>query len=122
MPAGAKLEARLLVPTRAMGFVKIGQKVRLRYDAFSYQHFGIYHGTVRQISDAVFTPSELPVPLAMGEPVYPVDVTLSSQDVSAYGHLVPLQPGMSLSADVVLNRERLIQWIFEPIYSLRGKF
>jgi len=122
MPAGAKLEARLLVPTRAMGFVKIGQKVRLRYDAFSYQHFGIYHGTVRQISDAVFTPSELPVPLAMGEPVYPVEVTLSSQDVSAYGHLVPLQPGMSLSADVLLNRERLIQWIFEPIYSLKGKF
>ncbi|HEX5340358.1 MAG TPA: HlyD family efflux transporter periplasmic adaptor subunit [Gammaproteobacteria bacterium] len=121
MPAGAKLEARLLIPTRAMGFVKVGQEVRLRYDAFPYQHFGLYRGKVTQISDAVFTPSELPVPLPVGEPVYPVDVTLVSQDVAAYGHPVPLQPGMSLSADVVLNRERLIQWVFEPVYSLKGK-
>jgi membrane fusion protein len=121
MPAGAKLEARLLVPTRAMGFVKVGQTVRMRYDAFPYQHFGIYHGKVSQISDAVFTPSDLPVPLPVGESVYPVEVTLASQDVSAYGHPVPLEPGMSLSADVALNRERLIQWIFEPLYSLKGK-
>jgi membrane fusion protein len=121
MPAGARLEARLLIPTRAMGFVKLGQVVRLRYDAFPYQHFGIYRGKVSQISDAVFTPSELPVPLPVGESVYPVEVTLSSQDVNAYGHPVPLEPGMSLSADVELNRERLIRWLFEPLYSLKGK-
>ena len=121
LPTGEKLEARLLIPATAMGFVKIGQKVRLRYDAFPYQNFGVYQGRIAQVSDIVFTPSELPVPLQVGESVYPVEVALASQNVMAYGHPVPLEPGMSLSADVLLDRERLIQWIFEPIYSLKGK-
>lgn len=122
LPAGEKLEARLLIPTHAMGFVKVGQKVRLRYDAFPYQHFGVYQGRIAQVSDIVFTPSELPVPIPVGESVYPVEVTLASQDVMAYGHPVPLEPGMSLSADVLLDHERLIHWVFDPIYSLKGKF
>lgn len=121
MPAGSKLEARLLVPASAMGFVKVGQKVRMRYDAFPYENFGTYQGRITKVSDAVFTPSELPVPLAIQTAVYPVEVTLDSQDVMAYGHPVALQPGMSLSADVLLARERIIQWLFEPLYSLKGK-
>lgn len=121
MPTGSKLEARLLVPASDVGFVKVGQTVRLRFDAFPYQNFGIYHGRVTEVSDAVFTPSELPVPLAINTAVYPVEVMLDSQDVMAYGRPTALQPGMSLSADVILARMRLIQWIFEPIYSLRGK-
>ena len=121
MPTGSQLEARLLIPAGAMGFVKVGQKVRLRYDAFPYQNFGTYQGRVTQVSNAVFTPSELPGPLAINAAVYPVEVALDSQDVMAYGHPVALQPGLSLSADVLLARERIIQWLFEPLYSLKGK-
>ena len=42
VPAGARLEARLYGPSRAIGFVRPGQRVRLRYDAFPHQKFGQY--------------------------------------------------------------------------------
>jgi membrane fusion protein len=47
VPAGAPLEARLYGPSRAIGFVRPGQRVRLRYEAFPYQKFGQYDGVVR---------------------------------------------------------------------------
>jgi membrane fusion protein len=40
--------------------------------------------------------------------------------VRAYGQPVPLQPGMQLDADVLLERRRLIEWVFDPIFTLTG--
>ena len=42
VPSGSPLEAELFIPTRAIGFVEVGQKVRILYDAFPYQRFGTY--------------------------------------------------------------------------------
>ena len=40
VPDGADLNAELFVPSRAIGFVQPGQRVRLMVDAFPYQRFG----------------------------------------------------------------------------------
>ena len=48
VPAGARLEARLYGPSRAIGFVRPGQRVLLRYEAFPHQKFGQYEGVVQQ--------------------------------------------------------------------------
>ncbi|MRT52281.1 HlyD family secretion protein, partial [Xylella fastidiosa subsp. multiplex] len=32
----------------------------------------------------------------------------------------PLKPGMLIAADILSEKRRLIEWIFEPLYSLRG--
>ena len=48
IPEHAVLQAELLVPARAIGFVEAGQPVRILYDAFPYQHFGTYSGPCRQ--------------------------------------------------------------------------
>jgi hypothetical protein len=40
------LQAEIYIPSRAIGFVKPGQEVRLLYDAFPYQRFGAYRGRV----------------------------------------------------------------------------
>ncbi|MBY0237030.1 MAG: secretion protein HlyD, partial [Burkholderiaceae bacterium] len=52
------------------------------------------------------------------EPLYRITVKLDRQTVSAYGQAQPLAAGMQLDADVMLERRRLIEWIFEPILSL----
>ena len=49
VPKGGGLHAQLLVPTRAIGFVQPGQAVVLRYDAFPFQRFGQYRGTVERV-------------------------------------------------------------------------
>ena len=41
--------------TRAAGFVKPGQQVRILYDAFPYQNFGTYRGTIVNVSRTIVT-------------------------------------------------------------------
>src|SRR3954447_11615300 len=59
VPADAVLQAELFSPTRAIGFVRPGQRVLLRYQAFPYQKFGFYEGTIRSVSRSAVSPSEL---------------------------------------------------------------
>lgn len=121
MPDNAQLQAILLVPTRAYGFVMPGQRTRLRFDAFPYQRFGLYEGQVIKTAQAIVLPNEVDMPVAVQEPVYRVQVALDSQLIRAYGNTVPLQSGMLLSADIVLEQRSLLAWLFEPILSLKGR-
>ena len=58
---------------------------------------------------------------ASAEPLYRITVRLDRQDVAAYGATQALAPGMQLDADVVLDRRRLIEWIFEPVLGIAGR-
>jgi membrane fusion protein len=127
VPSGSKLQAQLFSPSRAVGFVRRGQRVLLRYEAFPYQKFGLYEGRVADVSNAALSPSELPQQLAgltslygSTEPVYRITVDLAKQTATAYGKPAPLQPGMRLEADVLIERRTLIEWMFDPLYTLTG--
>ncbi len=121
LPKDAVLQAELFVPSRAVGFIDKASKVFIRYDAFPYQRFGLYQGTIINVAEAIFRPDELPVPVPLNEPVYRVKVALDSQSVKAYGKEFVLQSGMLLEADVVLETRSLLEWLLEPVYSLRGR-
>jgi len=121
LPDGGRLEAQLFVPTRAVGFVARGQEVRLLYDAFDYRHFGVQKGTIAEISSTVLSPLETGANVRVSEPTYRVTVTIESETVNAYGQEFPLQAGMLLAADIVLEKRSLLDWLLEPILSLRGR-
>jgi len=118
LPAGAALQAELLVPSRSIGFIVRDQTVALRYQPFPYQRFGLYRGRVTDISKTLINPGDATLPMALQEPAYRVTVALESQSVHAYDQQVPLQAGMTIDADVVLDHRRLIEWVFDPLYSL----
>lgn len=119
VPQDGQLEAELLAPTRAVGFVRAGQEVSLMLQAFPYQRFGTVKGSVRAISNTVLGPTEISIPgLSIQEPVFRVRVALSSDVIHAYGETVPLQPGMLLSADIVFDRRSLIEWLFDPLFAV----
>jgi membrane fusion protein len=109
------------VPTRAVGFVKPGQEVVLRYEAFPHERFGQYRGVVTSIGRDVWTQGDRVGPLSAKEPVYRVDVKLDRQAVSALGQEYALRPGMLVNADLLLERRTLLEWIFEPVLSLKGR-
>ncbi|WMS86049.1 HlyD family secretion protein [Pleionea litopenaei] len=121
MPEGASFEAELFVPTRAIGFVQKDQKVVIRYTAFPYQRYGLYQGNIVRVSEVIMRPDELPVPVTLDEPVYRVTVSLNQQQVTAYGQSFPLQAGMLLEGDIILENLSLLDWLLDPIYSLQGR-
>ena len=55
------------------------------------------------------------------EPLYRITVALDRQTMPAYGKDLALAPGMRLEADVLLDRRRLVEWIFEPVLGLAGR-
>lgn len=121
MPRDTVLEAHLLVPSRAMGFLAPRQPVAVRYQAFPYQRFGSAKGRITEIAKTLITPNEVTLPVPLQEPVYRVTVALDAQTITAYGTEMPLQAGMVLDADITLDQRRLIEWVFDPLYSLTGR-
>lgn len=119
MTAGdTALQGDLYAPSRAAGFIKPGQEVRVMYQAFPYQKFGAGHGVVQSVSRTVLAPSEIAIPgLQVQEPVFRVRVKLDRDTVSAYGENIPLQPGMLVSADIVMDRRTLLEWLLDPLYA-----
>ncbi len=120
LPNKTELRADLYVPTRAAGFLYKNQEVKIRFDAFPYQKFGLYGGIVEQISGNIMIPGEVVLPVDVKEPVYKVTVKLNKQTVTAFGREHYLQVGMLLQGDIIRGRSRIIDWILEPLYSLRG--
>lgn len=129
IPAGAALQAHLFAPSGAVGFVRPEQEVRLRFEAFPYQKFGHQTGHVLQVSRTPLAPAELsalalsaPLPgEAAGEPMFRITVALDSPQIRAFGEVQPLVAGMRMQADVLLERRRLIEWLFEPLLGWSGR-
>ena len=128
VPEGSKLEAHMFTASSGIGFLHPGQLVLLRFQAYPYQKFGHHEGVLASISGSAVNPREMPAQIAgltsvigTGEPVYRLIVTLTEQGILVNGQQIPLQPGMQLDADVLIERRRLIEWVFEPLFSLTGK-
>jgi membrane fusion protein len=123
LPMGSPLEAHLFAASRAIGFLRIGQDVLLRFPAFPYQKFGSTGARIASISRTALPPNDLGYgpPDGSREPVYRIKVALHAQSVTAYGKPEPLQAGMQVEADVLVDRRRLIEWVFEPLLSLAGR-
>lgn len=115
VPYNVAVHADLYAPSRAVGFLKAGDEVRLLYDAFPYQRFGSFKGTVRGVSRVALDPRQIDAPFKIDEPVYRINVTLEHQRVAGYGEQVRLQPGMTLSANIILERRSFLQWLLEPL-------
>ncbi|MBC7501632.1 MAG: HlyD family efflux transporter periplasmic adaptor subunit [Herminiimonas sp.] len=126
LPSGAQLKAELYAPSRALGFVSVGQPVLIRYQAYPYQKFGHQHATIESIARTAVQKTELNATGVTGdgntpEQIYRITATLGSQDVKAYGRPHALQPGMLFEADIQQEKRRLYEWVLEPLYSLSGK-
>ena len=121
IPDHSILVGHLLIPTSAIGFVRPGEPVRVRYDAFPYQHFGVHRAVIRDVARSVLFSGDSYGPLRVTKPAYPATVALSSQTIVADAREVPLQSGMLFSADIILEQRSILEWIFEPLLGMRGR-
>lgn len=122
VPAGSKMEAVLFVPSSAIGFIRPGRKVILRYDAYPFEKFGQYNGAVVSVSEADVPTLDLASPAAAPlqndkRTTFRIRVALEQDVIDAYGMRIKLKAGQTLAADIELDRRRLIEWIFDPLYA-----
>ncbi|MBS0521603.1 MAG: HlyD family efflux transporter periplasmic adaptor subunit, partial [Proteobacteria bacterium] len=121
VPDGASLHARVFVPTRAIGRIRAGQRVSIRYEAFPYQKYGTFRGRIQEVSNSVLLPREIETvsPVRLGEPAYVLDVAIDRQAVAlGDGREAPLRPDMLFSATIEADRRPILAWIGESVFGV----
>jgi hemolysin D len=100
-----KLEARVEILSSDIGFVRLGQPADISIDSFPATDFGVLEGTVRRVGSDALPPDQQKQTYR-----YPADIKLSSQQLKLKnGSLLPLQVGMSLTANIKLRKVSYLQ-------------
>lgn len=115
LPDNIELSAEIYIPSRAAGLVRAGQEVRLHYDAFPQQEFGLFRGTIKHVSEFVLLPKDLPQAFALPEASYRLSVAIERTQVMTDLGSASLRPGMLLVAEIVLENRTLLDWLLEPL-------
>lgn len=111
--AGTSLQAELRLPQRGLALVRTSQPVKLMYDAFPYQRYGLRFATVRWVSPAS-SPDQDGSFRAFAE--------LQAGDSGGLGPdgtRTPLAPGMAGRAAIIVGRRSLLSYAVEPIRQIR---
>ena len=102
-----RLQAELRIPQAGAGRVRPGQGVKLLYDSFPYQQFGVKFATLQWISPTASTPE------------FRAIADIENTSINIMGRPAQLKAGMGGRAEVVVARRSLISIIFDPIRQLR---
>jgi HlyD family type I secretion membrane fusion protein len=109
--ADETLLAELQVPEMGVGKLKNGQGVKLKYDAFPYQRYGVRYGRLAWLSPAAVATK----PVAS----FKAHVEIDDRDIRVQGNTRHLSAGMSGKAEIVIGNRSLIDYVFEPLRQLK---
>ena len=100
------LQAKVEIDNRSIGFVKIGKKAEISIDSFPATDFGVINGTLKSIG----SDSLAPIPSEAKGYRFPAAIELDTQYLKLVnGKRLPLQAGMSLSANIKLRNVTYLQ-------------
>ena len=100
-----QLLARVEIPSTDIGFVRIGQPVDISIDSFPATDFGVLEGSVVKVGSDALEPEQLNRTYR-----YPAEIELDSQQLMLRsGQTLPLQVGMSLTANIKLRSVSYLQ-------------
>jgi hemolysin D len=99
------LQANVEIESSQIGFVRVGRPTEISIDSFPATDFGVLEGTLRSIGSDALPPDELKRTYR-----FPATVALNSQQFRLRsGQLLPLQVGMSLTANIKLRKVSYLQ-------------
>ncbi len=121
VPKDEALRAEVWVSNEDIGFVRPGQRVKLKFAAFPFQKYGMAEGTVEHVSaDAAdnapsngASPDDVagrPLPL-----VYKALVTLKTMALEMDGERFPLSAGMQTNAEILLGTRTVAEYLLSPV-------
>jgi len=111
-PKNAPMILTASLPNDKAGFVKTGMSVKVKFDAYPYQNYGVFEGTVRSISP------DTKVDQAVG-PVYKLEIVLKKDYVLQQDQKIQLKSGQTASADIIIRRRRIMDILLNPILQLQ---
>jgi HlyD family secretion protein/hemolysin D len=129
VPDDDKVEVEAVLENRDVGFVEAGQRVELKVDAFPFTRYGLIGGKVTSIDrDAEAAPvnstgvhgterqaDEIDRVEASERLRYTVHISLDTNSLDVDGRTALLQPGMSVKAEILTGKRRIIDFLLAPL-------
>jgi hemolysin D len=109
-PLNSPVEVEAHILPRDVGFIRAGDPVKLKLDAFNFVEHGTADGTLRWISEGSFTVNE-ENGTPTQEPYYKVRIALTNVDLHNIPEGFRLIPGMTLTADVHIGTRSVMMYI-----------
>lgn len=110
-PQGSPLVLSAVLPDREAGFVEKGMTAQVKFDAYSYQDYGVIPGKVISVSPDTKIDEKLGA-------VYRVQIELKRNYVTNDLKKILFKPGQTATADIVIKQQRIIDVLLDPIKKL----
>ncbi len=114
-PKEAPLIFRAEMPSQESGFLRVGMPVKLKFDAYPFQDYGVVQGKLRWIS-----PDSKVVETAQGKvETFDLEIVLQQTDIQTGNKRIALTPGQTATAEVIVRQRRIIDFVLDPFKKLQ---
>ena len=110
VPLDAPVEADVNVRAADIGFIKVGDPVQLKLDAYRFMQHGTAKGVIKTISEGSFTTDDNNTPV---EPYFKVRVAIKEMHLRNVPRDFRLIPGMTLASDIMVGRRTILSYLVE---------
>lgn len=112
---GAPLILRAQMPSAESGFLRVGMPVKLKFDAYPFQEYGIIPARLTKIS-----PDSKVTRGPQGEvEAFELEITLEQTCIRTRDRCIPILPGQTATAEVVVRQRRIIDFFLDPFKKLQ---
>ena len=103
------------IPIQDSGFLKVGMPVKVKFDAYPYQEYGIVEGKVAWVSPD----SKVQQTPQGNSESFELEITLNRQYVENSEKRILLTPGQTANAEVIIRQRRIIDFVLDPFKKLQ---
>jgi hemolysin D len=111
--SGFVLKANM--PIQDSGFLKVGMPVKVKFDAYPFQEYGISQGKVTWISPD----SKASVTPQGNIENFELEIALDKQYVQSGEKRIQLSAGQTANAEVIIRQRRVIDFVLDPFKKLQ---
>ncbi|MEL1880124.1 HlyD family secretion protein [Klebsiella variicola] len=115
----------LWLPNNAIPYLKVGDPINIRYDAFPSDKFGQFPGTILSISSMLASRQEMSEYTNVSDgtaqqelALYKAIVKIKDKEFKHNGKTLRLSNGLKAQAVVFLEERPLYMWMFTPVYKI----
>lgn len=116
VPDQVEPQVKAAILNKDIGFVREGQKVKVKIDAFNFIEFGFINGVVDSISaDAIQVQQNSNYKLTDENLIYNAYIRLNSHNIYANGLKNKIKPGLSVRVEIKTGERRIIDYFLSPV-------
>lgn len=108
-PIRNQLHGEAKIPRKDLGFVEIGQEVKLKFDTYNFAKYGYITGTIQSVSRSSYKEEETEF--------YVATISMERSYLERSGAKYNLSPYMEFTADIKTGSRKMIEYALKPVMS-----